>query len=405
MMPYTALGAIVLYTGYKLCAPKVWKHVAHIGSEQLFVFTTTVLVTVSTDLLWGIAAGILAKVILEMVMVARVVRGRPEGHEPLGVVVKRRLGETGELFRNPVIKSVDGGGAYHIYFGRPLVCFNSLHLHRELSLVPSGATVVTIHVTDLVTLIDHTTATILLDFVDNFKRTGRGVATIVGLDNLRARSRAEASMRVSAPVLAQERIDVLNALARVSLTYDSPEVDPITYLERISLTHVGPIVGEVNQPIRGALIRVGEAVVGRFRVVTSFFRTTLTHDEQFKAADRDQTWTGLSLIEHETTPQSEIEKLSLSFTAHTRVERRGWWSSLDQVAVTADEEAHPIRLALGHIGRLLARLSRSLFRAVRAFSGRTAAPASLSPIEEAGSPSETAGPSLAASDDPRDLLE
>ena len=58
MMPYTALGAIVLYTGYKLCAPKVWKHVAHIGSEQLFVFTTTVLVTVSTDLLWGIAAGI-----------------------------------------------------------------------------------------------------------------------------------------------------------------------------------------------------------------------------------------------------------------------------------------------------------------------------------------------------------
>ena len=32
LMPYTALGAIVLYTGYKLCAPKVWKHVAHIGS-------------------------------------------------------------------------------------------------------------------------------------------------------------------------------------------------------------------------------------------------------------------------------------------------------------------------------------------------------------------------------------
>ena len=198
MMPYTALGAIVLYTGYKLCAPKVWKHVAHIGSEQLLVFTATVLVTVSTDLLWGIAAGILAKLIVEMVMVARVGRGRPEGREPLGVVVKRRLGETGELFRDPVIKSVDGGGTYHIYFGRPLVCFNSLYLHRELSLVPSGATVVTIHITDLVTLIDHTTATILLDFVDNFKRTGRGVATIVGLDNLRARSHAEASMRVSA---------------------------------------------------------------------------------------------------------------------------------------------------------------------------------------------------------------
>jgi len=56
MMPFSVLGAIVLYIGYKLCAPRVWKHIAHIGSEQLFVFTATVLVTVTTDLLWGIAA-------------------------------------------------------------------------------------------------------------------------------------------------------------------------------------------------------------------------------------------------------------------------------------------------------------------------------------------------------------
>ena len=85
-----------------------------------------------------------------------------------------------------------------MYFGRPMVCFNSLHLHRELSLIPSGATSVTMHITDLVTLIDHTTATILLEFVDNHKRTGRGMATIVGLEKMRARSHADASMRISA---------------------------------------------------------------------------------------------------------------------------------------------------------------------------------------------------------------
>ena len=81
-----------------------------------------------------------------------------------------------------------------------MVCFNSLHLDRELCLIPSGATAVTMHITDLVTLIDHTSASMLLDFVDNFKRTGRGIATIVGLDKLRARSHAEACMRVSAPI-------------------------------------------------------------------------------------------------------------------------------------------------------------------------------------------------------------
>ena len=152
-------------------------------------------------------------------------------------------------------------------------------------------------------------------------------------------------------------------------------------------------------------MRVGEAVVGGFRVVTSFFRTAFTHDEQFKAADRDLTWASLSVIERETTPQNEIEKLSLASSAPTRVQRRGWWTSLDKVAVTEAEEKHPIRAALGHIVRPLARLSRSLFRAFRGFSGRPATPANSSTIEEARSPSETEGPSLAASDDPRDLLE
>jgi carbonic anhydrase len=224
MMPVTVLGAIVLFTGYKLCAPKVWKHMAHVGGEQLFVFTTTVLVTVTTDLLWGIAAGIVAKLILEAIIVARVQRGGAEGHEPAGLKVRRWLGATGELFRDPVVKSVSMDDSYHMYFGRPLVCFNAMHLDRELTLIPSNASAVTMHITDLVTLIDHSTAATLLDFVDDFKRAGRGVVTIVGLDRLKARSHAESAMRISAPVWAQERAE---ALARISLTSASPEVDPI----------------------------------------------------------------------------------------------------------------------------------------------------------------------------------
>jgi hypothetical protein len=80
------------------------------------------------------------------------------------------------------------------------------------------------HITDMVTLIDHSTAATLLDFVDDFKRAGRGVVTIVGLDKLKARSHAQSAMRISAPVWAQERAE---ALARISLTAASPEVDPI----------------------------------------------------------------------------------------------------------------------------------------------------------------------------------
>ena len=59
------------------------------------------------------------------------VRGRSDGREPLGLAVRRWLVQTGELFRNPVVQRGDGRRAYHLYFGRPLVCFNSLHLEAS----------------------------------------------------------------------------------------------------------------------------------------------------------------------------------------------------------------------------------------------------------------------------------
>ncbi len=223
LMPMSVLGAIVLYTGYKLCAPKVWKHVAHIGSEQLFVFTTTVLVTVTTDLLWGIGAGILAKLLVELAIVARAERGHAQSLAFAGVPVKRWFNGTGELFRDPVLKTLTVGETYHMFFGRPMVCFNSLHLDRALSRIPSGASAVCMHITDMVTLVDHTTATMLLEFVENFKHAGRGAVTIVGLDKLRARSQADASMRIGAPISAQERSEALTALAGVSASLAETE--------------------------------------------------------------------------------------------------------------------------------------------------------------------------------------
>src|SRR5262249_5107718 len=45
LMPYSVLAAMLIFTGYKLCRPKVWKHVAHIGWEQIVVFTITVVGT------------------------------------------------------------------------------------------------------------------------------------------------------------------------------------------------------------------------------------------------------------------------------------------------------------------------------------------------------------------------
>ncbi len=274
LMPMSALGAIVIYTGYKLCAPKVWKHIAHIGSEQLFVFATTVLVTVSTDLLWGIAAGIVAKLLLEASILSNVEQIRGKGRATVGPAMKQWFVQTGELFRNPVVHRDSVGGVYHLYFGRPLVCFNTMHLDAALSAIPSGVSSVCLHVTELVTLIDHTAASTLRDFTENFERAGRGIVRIAGLDQLRGRSNDELCLRVSAPVLAEERTEALAELARLSLTNVNREVpNPVAFLEHISLTHVGPIPGQDDHMITAAVFHAANPLGRRFKATLVYIRT------------------------------------------------------------------------------------------------------------------------------------
>ncbi len=61
MVPMCVLASILVFVGYKLCGPKVWRHVASIGKEQLAIFSVTVFVTVTTDLLVGIGVGVAMK--------------------------------------------------------------------------------------------------------------------------------------------------------------------------------------------------------------------------------------------------------------------------------------------------------------------------------------------------------
>ena len=68
MVPMAVLAAILVFIGYKLCRPAVWLKVARIGTEQFVVFATTVLVTVTTDLLIGIVAGIGVELLTEPVV-------------------------------------------------------------------------------------------------------------------------------------------------------------------------------------------------------------------------------------------------------------------------------------------------------------------------------------------------
>ncbi len=66
LIPSSALAAMLIGVGYKLAHPREFGHMAKIGMDQVIVFIATIIVTLATDLLIGIAAGILIKLMIHL---------------------------------------------------------------------------------------------------------------------------------------------------------------------------------------------------------------------------------------------------------------------------------------------------------------------------------------------------
>ncbi len=63
MIPLASLSCILIIVGYKLATPKIFKETFKLGLEQFLPFITTIIVMVLTDLLKGVAAGLLVAII------------------------------------------------------------------------------------------------------------------------------------------------------------------------------------------------------------------------------------------------------------------------------------------------------------------------------------------------------
>jgi len=197
-IPLATLAALLMFVGYRLCAIRVFKKIFGIGKEQLLIFVVTMVVTlVESDLLLGIAIGMLTKL---ATLVFHLVRSpRSQGVSAAFV----------ELFSNPVIRIGDGrvpneryremmsiatcairGTAgemknpYKIYLSS-VTCMNLMKLDKVLSqIVVPPNTKANFMVIMAGQVIDHTAMEFLHNFQDQCIEAGHTCA-LVGMDHFR----------------------------------------------------------------------------------------------------------------------------------------------------------------------------------------------------------------------------
>ena len=66
-IPLSSLAALLVYTGYRLAAPREFAKVAEVGYEQLAVFIITIIGVLATDLLIGVGIGIVAEFVIHLI--------------------------------------------------------------------------------------------------------------------------------------------------------------------------------------------------------------------------------------------------------------------------------------------------------------------------------------------------
>ncbi len=170
MIPNTALAAMLIFVGWRLAHPREFIHMYHVGIDQLFIFTATVVLTLATDLLIGVFSGVALDLIYNYVR---------------GLKIKNTF--------KPQINTVNGGENYTINIEGALTFSNWIGFSKRINTIPAGKNV-TVNVSH-VKLIDHT----FMTNIQNFKRdyeNGGGKLEMIGTESLRKTAHHDTSALV-----------------------------------------------------------------------------------------------------------------------------------------------------------------------------------------------------------------
>jgi MFS superfamily sulfate permease-like transporter len=156
-IPMSALGAMLVYTGFRLASPREFASVYMIGREQLVVFVVTIIAVLATDLLIGILIGIAVKFLI---------------HFMNGVPVR-------SVLRPPLSVEANDEDTQLIRVREAAVFTNWIPLRRRINALSRDSDVI-IDLSETL-LVDHTVMEKLHELENEFEQAGRRLE-ITGLD-------------------------------------------------------------------------------------------------------------------------------------------------------------------------------------------------------------------------------
>ncbi len=145
-------------------------HTLHIGRDQLLVFSVTIFITISTDLLLGVGSGIVLELVINLIN---------------GAHLKN-------LFKSHVTVS-QNEGTYIVLVKEDLVFSNLLGFKKQFAKIPEAENL-RIDFSEA-TIVDHTCIVTINTLVEEYKDQG-GTITVVGFENHKQLSKDPTSTRI-----------------------------------------------------------------------------------------------------------------------------------------------------------------------------------------------------------------
>lgn len=229
-VPLCAFAILLVYTGFKLASPAVFKQAYSQGPEQLVFFIGTMVLTLYTNLLVGLVGGLLLVLINHMLLAN------------LSITQFFKM----VYFSDHKLKKISEQ-AFDLKIKGVANFLGILRIDKLVSQIPLGASVnIDLSETRLVgiTYMDY-----LVEFLKSH-RAGGGKAFITGLDSHVSYSTYNRALKISlnssAAKLSQRQIRLKNLSAENDYRYNSQVVWDTTYLKTFKFFEIRPIERKYN---------------------------------------------------------------------------------------------------------------------------------------------------------------